>query len=245
MKSFMAALRSLVLPFGRTAGQRIILDGENGTIQIYDDGGALVAELAPVVTNGGGGGLWVRGFQVPDNIAAVLAQGLLSFRPVETGLHDADGEVEWLFADTSAAAALQLKSGTADASMTPGWVRIHSSDTTRARPLTEFTDNSGTGPHDVSVGGALTAGNIRRGVATAPAPGTGGGTTSIDVTFSTPMTGVPSVVITPSTTVDPAPSPTGVDIRGYVTNRTTSGFRITCYRSTNASTSWSWIAASD
>lgn len=36
MKSLIAALRTLVLPWGRTSGRRIILDGVNGDIRIYD-----------------------------------------------------------------------------------------------------------------------------------------------------------------------------------------------------------------
>lgn len=36
MKSFVAALRRLVLPFGATSGQRIVLDGVNGVIEVYD-----------------------------------------------------------------------------------------------------------------------------------------------------------------------------------------------------------------
>lgn len=42
MKSFIAALRSLVLPYGRTTGPRIVLDGVNGRIEVYDAGDDLV-----------------------------------------------------------------------------------------------------------------------------------------------------------------------------------------------------------
>jgi hypothetical protein len=45
MKSFFAALRTLVLPFGATTGRRIILDGVNGVIDVYDASGALVAQI--------------------------------------------------------------------------------------------------------------------------------------------------------------------------------------------------------
>jgi hypothetical protein len=38
MRSFIAALRTLVLPFGATTGRRIVLDGINGVITIYDAG---------------------------------------------------------------------------------------------------------------------------------------------------------------------------------------------------------------
>lgn len=36
MRSFLAALRTLVLPFGATSGTRILLDGVNGVIALYD-----------------------------------------------------------------------------------------------------------------------------------------------------------------------------------------------------------------
>lgn len=45
MKSFMAALRSLVLPYGATSGDRIVLDSDDGSIRIYE-GTQLVAEMA-------------------------------------------------------------------------------------------------------------------------------------------------------------------------------------------------------
>jgi hypothetical protein len=38
MRSFIAALRTLVLPFGATTGRRIVLDGINGLITIFDAG---------------------------------------------------------------------------------------------------------------------------------------------------------------------------------------------------------------
>lgn len=43
MKSFIAALRTLVLPFGATSGRRIILNGVDGTIEVYDAADTLVA----------------------------------------------------------------------------------------------------------------------------------------------------------------------------------------------------------
>lgn len=45
MKSFIAALRSLVLPFGATSGPRIVLDGVNGSIQVYDAANTLIGVL--------------------------------------------------------------------------------------------------------------------------------------------------------------------------------------------------------
>lgn len=45
MKSFMAALRSLVLPFGASTGPRIVLDGVNGRIQVFDNSGTQIGIL--------------------------------------------------------------------------------------------------------------------------------------------------------------------------------------------------------
>lgn len=45
MKSFMAALRSLVLPVGRTSGKRIVLDGDQGVVRVYGETDALAAEI--------------------------------------------------------------------------------------------------------------------------------------------------------------------------------------------------------
>jgi hypothetical protein len=62
MKSTIASLRSLTLPFGATSGGRIVLDGVTGKIQIYDSNNDLVLELASELTGtdpGTGGGLAV------------------------------------------------------------------------------------------------------------------------------------------------------------------------------------------
>lgn len=45
MKSFIAALRSLVLPYGATSGARIVLDGVNGSIQVYNSAGVQIGVL--------------------------------------------------------------------------------------------------------------------------------------------------------------------------------------------------------
>lgn len=53
MRSFLASLRSLVLPFGRTTGARIVLDGTTGLIQVFDGGNELVAQIGPEFPNEG------------------------------------------------------------------------------------------------------------------------------------------------------------------------------------------------
>jgi hypothetical protein len=47
MQDIIALLQSLTLPAGITSGQRIVLDGINGRIQIFDAGNNLVAEISP------------------------------------------------------------------------------------------------------------------------------------------------------------------------------------------------------
>lgn len=84
MKSFIAALRNLVLPFGRTSGQRIILDGDGGTIRIYDATNTLIAELSPSVE---GGGLWTRGVQTIP-LTAFIGGGKAQFDTLADGVID-------------------------------------------------------------------------------------------------------------------------------------------------------------
>lgn len=45
MRSFIAALRSLTLPFGSSTGERIELDGVNGEIRIYDASNNLLITI--------------------------------------------------------------------------------------------------------------------------------------------------------------------------------------------------------
>lgn len=47
VRSFIAALRSLVLPYGTTSGQRIVLDGVNGRIDVYDINNDLLIRIDP------------------------------------------------------------------------------------------------------------------------------------------------------------------------------------------------------
>jgi hypothetical protein len=48
MKSFIAALRNLVLPFGQTTGARIVLNGDSGAVLVYDTNNNLIASMAPM-----------------------------------------------------------------------------------------------------------------------------------------------------------------------------------------------------
>ena len=94
---------------------------------------------------------------------------------------------------------------------------------------------------DTDVAGTLTAGNMDWGTAQTPAPGAGGGVTSVNVNFSKTFPTTPRVLITVSSAADPQT----VTIRGYVNSETTTGFTITAYRSSNAATNFRWWAVGD
>lgn len=47
MRSFLAALRTLVLPYGTTTGQRIVLDGVNGEIDAYNSSNVKSIQIGP------------------------------------------------------------------------------------------------------------------------------------------------------------------------------------------------------
>ncbi len=111
------------------------------------------------------------------------------------------------------------------------------SPATRAPVLIEAFN----GKADLEVTGKIQADNLRSGTAQTPAPGAGGGTSTVSVSFSNAMDATPRVVITPASTVDPGT----VTIRAYVDSITTSGFTIRCFRSTNSATNFSWVAVSE
>lgn len=85
MKGALAAiLRTLVLPAGATSGQRIVLDGTNGLIQVYDASNNLIAEIAP------GDVVLVQDPTTGAKINLVAAGGTVPkvlFRPKNFGVH--------------------------------------------------------------------------------------------------------------------------------------------------------------
>jgi hypothetical protein len=74
------------------SGARVVMDGDNQAVDVYGaDGTTLLAELGPDAS--GGGGLWTRGLQDPNNISSYLGSGQLSFRPVENNLVQVDASI--------------------------------------------------------------------------------------------------------------------------------------------------------
>lgn len=133
MKSFIAALRTLVLPWGRTTGTRIVLDGVNGRILIYDASNTLIAEISPTIDPDGlsSGGYWTRGFQSPDPIYSFLGGGLLALGPIPETVCD---EHAYLNYQTDSGFSPQysvttLSSGIPDSGYNPARIQLVGQDT--------------------------------------------------------------------------------------------------------------------
>lgn len=92
MRSVFAALRTLVLPYGATAGTRIVLDGINGRIRIYDAADELISEI-----NGDGYHL----FDTGDEVALLDNVGLK--------VTDPNGSYVWAFILDSGGAIVALQ----------------------------------------------------------------------------------------------------------------------------------------
>lgn len=89
------------------------------------------------------------------------------------------------------------------------------------------------------VSGNLTAGNVESGTAQTPAPGGVPAQTSVAVLFSKTFTAVPRVQLTPNSN---SANLNTANIRWAVTNKTTAGFTINCWRDTNNATNFEWEA---
>lgn len=92
---------------------------------------------------------------------------------------------------------------------------------------------------DTAVAGSLTAANIASGTAQTPAPGGAPAQTSVNVTFGTAFPSTPNVQLTPNSG---AANLNTSNIRWAVTNKSTTGFTINCWRDTNAATNFEWFA---
>lgn len=94
---------------------------------------------------------------------------------------------------------------------------------------------------NVNATGTLTAGNMEWGTAQTPAPGVGGGTSTVSVVFAKTFPTTPRITVCPASTIDPGT----VTIRWVIDNETTTGFDIRGFRSTNSATNFRWHAISD
>lgn len=121
MRSFIAALRSLTLPYGATSGARLVLDGVNGRIEVYNAAGVRIAvidgttgfkvtginESFQVDINGD---TWVR--EVPD-VGAYLhlgatpgVGGIIFYQPENSSVVNVTFTPGSMYADASELGAL-------------------------------------------------------------------------------------------------------------------------------------------
>jgi hypothetical protein len=79
-----AALRWIVLPWGKTTGRRIVIDGVDGSIQVYDQDNDLVGEVfADGRYYGNGGGFASFKNTGPIRYVAALSGGSLIFQAAD------------------------------------------------------------------------------------------------------------------------------------------------------------------
>lgn len=92
---------------------------------------------------------------------------------------------------------------------------------------------------NVAAAGAVTAANFASGTAQTPAPGGAPAQTTVNVTFATAFPSTPNVQLTPNSA---SANLNTANIRWAVTNKSTAGFTINCWRDTNAATNFEWFA---
>lgn len=92
---------------------------------------------------------------------------------------------------------------------------------------------------NTAMAGSVTAVNIASGTAQTPAPGGVPAQTSVAVSFAAAFPSTPNVQITPNSG---AANLNTSNIRWAITNKSTTGFTINCWRDTNAATNFEWFA---
>lgn len=213
-------------------GSRVVLNQATKSLQVYDtDGTTLLAELGPE-SGGGGGGLWTRGLQDPNNFSAYLASGLLQFRPVQSGLVDVPASASY---DTDAFqySDFVLTSGAVGATDHRA-LMILESIYAGARPYVYVQGESST--HcNFDVLGTVTASNLAWGTTTitpsAANTPTSAAVTGLNVDGSSFM-----ALVTANTSV-PGTQVTGVSFN----NLTSSGLTLWLTRTNTTSTILNWL----
>ncbi|MGW8703319.1 hypothetical protein ACWGOK_41515 [Streptomyces eurythermus] len=140
-----------------------------GRLRLYsEDGQTLLAELGP--TPEGGGGLWTRGLQDPDDIpvSAYLSSGELAFRPVADEVSARPARVSYSVTP-DLGSDLQVSSGTVRPSDWEALVTLESVVGDRPTVLVdafrEIGDLGESGPCNMIVSGVLTSANVAYGTA--------------------------------------------------------------------------------
>lgn len=122
---------------------------------------------------------------------------------------------------------------------TLGTLSVSGATSLQSTSATSLTSTGTVSGATVQSTGKVIGQNIRAGTTSTPAPGGAPAQTTVNVTFSSAMTATPSVNVTASTT---AANLNNSNIRWAVTNESTTGFTINCWRDTNFSTNFNYIA---
>lgn len=116
MRSLIAALRTLVLPYGATSGARIVLDGVNGQILVYDANGDLAADIIP----GFGFEVWDPNGNLRLRLSSPLA-GAYSSLQMWTGVLDETNQALISLADFGPMNRLVITPGEQDSKGAMEW----------------------------------------------------------------------------------------------------------------------------
>jgi hypothetical protein len=213
-------------------GSRVVLNQATKSLQVYaDDGTTLLAELGPE-EGGGGGGLWTRGLQDPNNFSAYLASGLLQFRPVQSGLVNVPASA-YYNTDTLQYSDFILTSGAVGATDHRALLILESLYDGQRPYVYVQGENSTKCNFDVL--GSLTASNLAWGTinitpsaANTPTSGTVTGLAVDGTSFM--------ALVTPNTSV-PGTQVTGVSFN----NLTSSGLTVWLTRTNTTTTTLNWL----
>jgi len=219
------------------SGARVLLQQSSQSLQVYgDDGVTLLAELGPDAS--GGGGLWTRGRQDPDNISSYLSSGELSFRPVQDGLVGVPASISYDEIEGTSS-DLTIESGAIGATDWRAVVDIGStSGSTPNVGVSGFREVGGAGASgncNMNVQGVFTTSNFAWGTinitpSAANTP-TSGAVTGLSVAGSTFM-----ALVAPNTSV-PGTQVTGVSFN----NLTSSGLTVWLTRTNTTTTTCNWM----
>lgn len=219
---------TLTIPDGATTGARIVLDGTTGIITVYN------AANFPVITIDGTSGIVV---QSGIGSLSTIALDIFGRLFIGSGSWDNRGGID-ISASSMSIFTPSDNTGTQDDpitfSMTPG----DSDGTPGAQAAIEALANGNN--VTFTVGGPIITTNLRSGTAVTPAPGVGGGTSTVSVLFAVPMSGTPRVSLTAASAADPSIT----TMRAYALNISSTGFDIAGYRSNDSSTTWMYTAQS-
>lgn len=133
MRSFIAALRNLVLPFGQTSGKRIVLDGDNGQIVLYDASNNIAGALTingpqqfgqPTVNEGFYTEQNSPLYPAPAKAWAALYPGGLYFGDTGASTSQWDWPINYGYSEVAGFLAAQIGSGAINAGDLPTILQV-------------------------------------------------------------------------------------------------------------------------